>query len=342
MNELANQIGVQPNLLWAVSAMLGSLLVGSALRAIWLTISPGDQKRDRFQSLKTWWVLALLFCGAVLLGQVAVAGLFAVASCLGLREFLRLTNLSGNSSDVGHRVFGDRVVGYWVYAVVVLQFLWVVLRWFEPFWITVPVASMLVIAGTTAAAGKTKGFLREATTATWGLMLIVFCLSHAAMFLALPQTSNSVAGNAGWVVYLVLLTETNDIAQALWGRRFGRHKVTPQVSPHKTWEGLLLGICTTVILAVALAPLLTPLHHGPSREIAGVELGIPFVWSALAGAAIAVSGFFGDITMSAVKRDVGIKDSSSLLPGQGGMLDRIDSLTFAAPVMFYFVYWLYA
>ncbi len=332
MNELANRIGVQPNLLWAVCAMLGSLLCGSVLRAIWLTISPTEHKRDSLDSLKTWWALVLLFCGAVLLGRVAVAGLFAVASCLGLREFLRLTNQSEESNLARH----------WVYAVVPLQFLWVVLGRFELFWLTVPVACLLVIAGTTAAAGTTKGFLREAATDTWGLLLIVFCLSHAAMFLALPEASNLVAGNAGWVFYLVLLTETNDIAQAIWGRQFGRHKVTPQVSPHKTWEGLLLGIGTTILLAIALAPLLTPLHDGPSREIARVELGMTFVWSALAGALIAVSGFFGDITMSAVKRDVGVKDSSSLLPGQGGMLDRIDSLMFAAPVFFYFVYWLYA
>ncbi|MDA1051094.1 MAG: phosphatidate cytidylyltransferase [Planctomycetota bacterium] len=332
MNELASHIGVQPNLLWAVCAMLGSLLSGSVLRAIWLTISPTEQKRKSLESLKTWWVLVLLFCGAVLMGRFAVAGLFAVASWLGLREFLRMTNQAGETSVAKH----------WVYAVVPLQFLWVLLGWFEPFWVTVPVACLLAIAGTTAAAGKTKGFLRAATTATWGLMLIVFCLSHAAMLLALPETSNLVAGNAGWVFYLVLLTETNDITQALWGRQFGRHQVTPRVSPHKTWEGLLLGICTTVLLAIVLAPLLTPLHNGPSREIARIEFGLPYVWSALAGAAIAVSGFFGDITMSAVKRDVGVKDSSSLLPGQGGMLDRIDSLMFTAPVMFYFVYWFYA
>jgi phosphatidate cytidylyltransferase len=331
MNDLANRIGAQPSLLWAVGAMLGSLFLGSILRSIWLTLSPTEQNRDRLASLKTWWVLVLLFCGAVLVGRVAVAGLFAMASWLGLREFLRLTNQARTTS----------VAKRWIYAVVPLQFLWVVLGWFEPFWITVPVACLLVIAGSTAAAGKTKGFLLEATTATWGLLLIVLCLSHAAMFLALPETSNPVAGNAGWVFYLVLLTETNDIAQALWGRQFGRHKVTPQVSPHKTWEGLLLGISTTVLLAIAIAPLLTPLHEGPNGASLRIERGFPFVWSGLAGVAIAVSGFFGDITMSAVKRDVGIKDSSSLLPGQGGMLDRIDSLTFTAPVFFYFVYWLY-
>ncbi len=331
MNDLANRIGVHPNLLWVVCAVLGSLQLGTILRAVWMAISPSEHKQDRFASLKTWWVLVLLFCGAVLVGRVAVAGLFGVASWLGLREYLRLTS----PQQAGSRRRN------WVYGVVPLQFLWVVLGWFEPFWLTVPVACLLAIAGTTAAAGKTKGYLRATTTTTWGLMLIVFCLSHAAMFLALPATSNSVAGNAGWVLYLVLLTESNDIAQALWGRQLGRHKVTPQVSPHKTWEGLLLGIGTTVILAIALAPILTPLHQGPTRETAGIKLTIPFVWSALAGAMIAVSGFFGDITMSAVKRDVGIKDSGSLLPGQGGMLDRIDSVMFTAPVMFYFVYWLY-
>jgi phosphatidate cytidylyltransferase len=332
MNDLANHIGVQPNLLWAVCAMVGSLLCGSVLRAVWLAISPTEKKRDSLGSLKTWWVLVLSFCGAMLLGRVAIAGVFAAASWLGMREFLRMTNPKKET----------RVVGHWVCVVVPLQFLWIVLGWFEAFWLTVPVASLLAIAGTTAAAGTTRGFLREVTTVTWGLLLIVFCFSHAALFLALPETSNPVAGNAGWVFYLVLLTETNDIAQALWGRQFGRHKVTPQVSPNKTWEGLLLGFLTTIVLAIVLAPLLTPLHNGPTREIARLELGVPFIWSALAGALIAISGFFGDITESAYKRDVGVKDSGSLLPGQGGMLDRIDSLTFAAPVFFYFVYSLYA
>ncbi|HRX78075.1 MAG: phosphatidate cytidylyltransferase [Planctomycetaceae bacterium] len=331
MNDLANRIGVQPNLVLAVGAMLGSLLLGSILRAIWLKLFPTDHNHDRWASLKTWWVLVLLFCGAILLGHVAVAVIFAIASGLGLREYMRLTHSPGKGPPASR----------WVYGVVPVQYLWVGLGQLELFWITVPVACLLVIAGSNATAGKTKGFLRAVATDTWGLLLLVFCLSHVAMFLALPDTSNSVAGNAGWVFYLVLLTESNDIAQALWGRQFGRHKVTPVVSPHKTWEGLLLGIGTTVIVAIVLAPLLTPLHAGPTRSFAPVDLRIPYLWSAVAGALIAISGFFGDITMSAVKRDIGVKDSSSLLPGQGGMLDRIDSLTFTAPAMFYFVYWLY-
>ncbi|MDH3592215.1 MAG: CDP-archaeol synthase, partial [Planctomycetota bacterium] len=165
----------------------------------------------------------------------------------------------------------------------------------------------------------------------WALGLVVFCFSHVAMFFLLPESINPVGGAAGWVLFLVLLTESHDIAQALWGRRFGKHKLIPHISPGKTWEGLILGTLTTLTLAVLLAPVLTPLSA--SGRFARPLLG---------GLLIAVGGLFGDLTMSAVKRDVGVKDSGTLIPGQGGLLDRIDSLTFTAPMFFYFVYFLYA
>lgn len=331
MDSLALHFGAHVNLLWVICVILGSMLAGTIIRVLWMTVSPSQENTDRLASLKTWWALVLLFCCSVLLGRFAVAGLFALASCIGVREYLHLTSRSRDLPSIQTCL----------YLAVPLQFSWVVLGWFEPFWVTVPVAGLLVIAGSAAATGKTHDFLRDVATLMWGLLLLVFCLSHAAMFLALSESSNQVAGNAGWIVYLILLTESNDIAQALWGRQFGRHKVTPTVSPHKTWEGLLLGIATTILLAVVLAPILTPLHAGPTRNAGSVSLALPYVWSAIAGALIAISGFFGDISMSAFKRDVGVKDSSSLLPGQGGMLDRVDSLTFAAPVFFYFVYWLF-
>ena len=115
------------------------------------------------------------------------------------------------------------------------------------------------------------------------------------------------------------------------------------VSPHKTWQGFVLGVLTTIGVAVAvLAPWLTPLADWPRTVVAASLPRVPYLPAAVAGLLIAVAGFFGDITMSALKRDAGVKDSSHLLPGQGGILDRIDSLTFAAPVFFYFVYGVYA
>jgi phosphatidate cytidylyltransferase len=174
--------------------------------------------------------------------------------------------------------------------------------------------------------GETEGFLRAAGTLHWGMMTTVFSLSHAAFLLVLPKEGNPAAGGAGLVLYLVCLTELNDVAQYIWGKSFGRHKVVPVVSPNKTWEGLLGGVATTTLLAFVTAPYLTPLSH-KHAVMAGIIIGL--------------GGFLGDITLSALKRDLKIKDSSSMLPGHGGILDRVDSLTCTAPLFLHFIRYLY-
>jgi len=122
------------------------------------------------------------------------------------------------------------------------------------------------------------------------------------------------------------LTQSNDVAQFLWGKALGRRKIVPNVSPNKTLEGFLGGVATTTFIAVLLSGLLTPL----CRPLA-----------LLAGILISMAGFVGDVTMSAIKRDIGVKDSGTLLPGHGGILDRIDSLTYSAPLFFHFTHYLY-
>jgi phosphatidate cytidylyltransferase len=189
--------------------------------------------------------------------------------------------------------------------------------------------------------GQTEGYIQKASSLTWGLILTVYGFSHAALLLTLPEEINPAGGSVGLFLYLVILTELNDIAQALWGRKFGRHKVVPAVSPGKSWEGLLLGMLTTVVTAILLSPLLTPLS-GNAETLRDLTLNSDLIWPSLAGLLIAVGGFFGDLNMSAVKRDLGIKDAGHLIPGQGGILDRIDSLTYTAPLFFYFIYFLYA
>ena len=111
----------------------------------------------------------------------------------------------------------------------------------------------------------------------------------------------------------------------------------PVISPHKTWEGFLLGATTTVGLSLILSRFLTPLADS-ALQLGEQQIHIPYLPAAIAGVLIAVGGFFGDVTISSIKREVGVKDSGSLLPGQGGILDRIDSLTYTGPLFFYFVY----
>jgi phosphatidate cytidylyltransferase len=155
-------------------------------------------------------------------------------------------------------------------------------------------------------------------------MMTVFTLSHMAWLLVSGDVVNPVAGGVGLLFFLVVLTQFNDVAQYCWGKLFGRHKVTPHVSPKKTLEGLIGGVATLV--AALAGPYLTPLDMR---------------WSALAGLILGIAGFLGDITMSAMKRDLGVKDTAGLIPGHGGILDRVDSLTYAATVFVHFVRYFY-
>ena len=168
-------------------------------------------------------------------------------------------------------------------------------------------------------------------------MITVFALSHAAYLLVLPESalvelSPATAvrqfdkSGAGLLFLLVLLTQFNDVAQYVWGKLIGGPKIIPKVSPGKTWAGFLGGMLSTSLLALALGPLLSPM----SLMMAGI-----------AGAVIALAGFIGDVTISAIKRDLGVKDTGSTIPGHGGLLDRLDSLTYSAPIFFHYIRYFY-
>jgi phosphatidate cytidylyltransferase len=326
---IAERLGLHPNILWTLCMILAALAVGTALRlGRVLVVQREDVNiKQRLDSLRTWWVLFVLLSAVVLAGRYAVVGLFAVFSLLALREFHRL---------VRTRIAG----GLWPWAVlaVPIHYAIVVSGALGPFWTFIPVWVLGVLLVRLVVGAETQQFLETAGTVFLGLMLLVFLLSHAALVTTLPLIpQNQAAGSTGLFVYLVLLTESNDIAQALWGRRWGRHPIMRTVSPHKTWEGFLLGAATTVALSLLLSRFLTPLADSPLR-LGERQVQVPCLPAAIAGVLIAVGGFFGDVTISSIKREVGVKDSGSLLPGQGGILDRIDSLTYTGPLFFYFVY----
>jgi len=174
-------------------------------------------------------------------------------------------------------------------------------------------------------AGETKGFIRAAGTLHWGMMLTVFSISHLAYLLVLP-VKNTAAGPIGLVIFVIFVTQFNDVCQYIWGKNFGKHKIIPKVSPNKTWEGFLGGLATISIVGSLIAPLLTPLT---------------WVQGLGAGLLLGVAGFIGDVVLSSVKRDLDIKDSSQFIPGHGGVLDRIDSLTFTAPLFFHYLKYLH-
>jgi len=260
--------------------------------------------------------MAAIFALALLLGRTAMLVFFGLVSFLALKEYLSLIPTRR----------ADRTVLFWAYLAIPIQFYWVGTDWYGMFTLFIPIYMSLFLPLPMLIRGETQGFLKAIGTLNWGLMATVYCISHAAFLLVLPAAGNPVAGGAGLLLFLVLLTEFNDVAQYVWGRALGRHKVIPRVSPNKTWEGLIGGVATTSLLSALLAPLLTPFA----------------AWPALAlGAFLGIAGFAGDITISAIKRDLGTKDSGTLIPGHGGVLDRLDSLTCTAPLFFHILRYFY-
>jgi phosphatidate cytidylyltransferase len=325
--------GVSAGVLLVMAVIFLGLIAGSVVRLTRLHSLPEKTARSLARRLRTWWIIAIVVALIVIAGRPAIVGLFCLVSLFAMREYYAL---------VPERTRYGRIV-WWTYAAAVLQYTWVYFGLFELFLIFIPVLSSLLLTLRIVLLRRPEGFVHMVGTLQWGLMMYVFCLSHVAFLLSLPAGTNPVDSAVGWFLYLVVLTELNDIIQALVGRPLGRHKVIPEISPGKSWEGLIGGVLCTSVVAMLLAPLLTPLGGIPPQL---AEEGLPsssFLspWAALAGLIIGVSGFCGDLAVSAVKRDAHVKDSGTLLPGQGGILDRIDSLTFTAPLFFYYIYFLY-
>jgi phosphatidate cytidylyltransferase len=125
-----------------------------------------------------------------------------------------------------------------------------------------------------------------------------------------------------WLFYLYALTALNDVAQFISGTVFGRHRIAPGISPNKTWQGLAGGVTVTLLLSLLLG---LYLHLADARHLA------------LYAVLLSVGGFCGDMMFSAAKRAYGVKDFSQLIPGHGGILDRVDSLVVTAPLLYFLI-----
>jgi phosphatidate cytidylyltransferase len=303
------------NVLWALAGVFGLLLGASGIVYTLSWVNPAKDYTELIQRMESWWVIVAMFAVALLSCEVSLI-FFAFVSFLALKEYLSLIPT--------RRV--DRQVLLWAYFAIVAQYYWIYINWYIMALIFVPVYMFLFLPMRMVILGETQGFLKAVGTLQWGLMLTLFSLSHLAYLLMLPASNNSAAGSVGLLVYVVFLTEMNDIAQYIFGKCIGRHKLIPNVSPNKTWEGFLGGFFTTVLMSIVCAPWLTPFSS---------------IHALAAGMLIGLTGFIGDITVSALKRDLGVKDSSQLIPGHGGILDRIDSLTYTAPLFFHFTAYFY-
>jgi phosphatidate cytidylyltransferase len=307
---------LHPHLIWTLGGIFALLAVASLTTALLSWCRPEQDWTELQQRVRTWWLMATVFAVAMTLGRTVSLVFFAFISFLALKEYLSMIPTRR----------ADRRVLFWAYLAIPLQYWWAGREWYGMFIIFISVYVFLFLPLRMVLIGDTRGFLSAVGILHWGLMTTVFSLSHLAYLLTLPTSGNPNGGGPALALYLVLLTQLNDVSQYVVGKRFGARKVAPTVSPGKSLEGLLGGVGVTTVLAVALAPWLTPLGW--------LEAG-------LAGMLISLAGFAGDLTISAVKRDLGLKDTGQLLPGHGGILDRVDSISYTAPLFFHFIYYLH-
>jgi len=260
---------------------------------------------------RAWWVMVVIFGGAILLGATATTLLFALLSFMALREFWTLTPSRR----------GDHLTLFLSFFVVLpLHYALLFMQWYGLFAILIPVYAFLALPAVATLAGDTRDFLARSAKVQWGLMLTVYAVSHAPALLMLDTGTPP----ALLLVYLVVVVQLSDVFQYVWGKLAGRHRFSPNISPSKTVEGLVGGGASAILVGTLLHGL-TPFSPLQAAAVSTV---------------IVIAGFFGGFVLSAIKRDLKAKDWGYVIQGHGGVLDRIDSITFAAPLFFHITrYW---
>lgn len=307
--------GVDQDLVWLGGGIVAVLVLASGIGAVLHRRVGSEEGRITVANLnarvRSWWVMCAVFAIALVTGGAGSVLLFGAISFLALREFVTL--LPTGRWD--HRTL------LWVFFVVTpLQYWLVWIDWYGMFSIFIPVYAFLLIPILGALAGRTERFLERTALIQWALMVCVYCVSHAPALLIVDIEGFGEPGeNAKLLLFLAIVVQGSDVLQYVWGKLIGTHAIAPSVSPNKTWEGFLGGIGGATLLGTLL------------------WWATPFEpWqAALMSLAVALMGFAGGLTMSAIKRDRGVKDFGTMIGGHGGVLDRIDSLCFAAPVFFH-------
>jgi phosphatidate cytidylyltransferase len=327
-------------------AVLGILAVAFAVGQVLkrqpeTTVNPAIVQAFN-QRVKVWWMICAILALGVILGRVATVVLFCLVSMWALREYITMTPTRR----------GDHRVLFWTLLLFTpLQYVFVGIgrslidseTWlanvlpridfYGVYTIMIPVYASLFIPARIALSGDHKRFLERTAKIQAGLLICVYALSHAPALLDL-KLSYRVAGeqgpewrdwsgaegsNAGLLFFFILIVQLGDALQFAWDRLAGKHVIAPAINASRTWEGFIGGVLSTIVMGV-LFSWVTP---------------FTLVGAAIMSMIVAVMGFAGGMTMSAIKRDRGVEDYGTLVQGHPGLLDRVDSICFAAPVFFH-------
>ncbi|MDH5823126.1 phosphatidate cytidylyltransferase [Luteimonas sp. RD2P54] len=280
----------------------------------WRAGGPSAVLDNLVARIRAWWVMAAVVGIAFLGGRTGVIVLFALVSLFALREFITLTPTRRGDYYALLAAF---------YLVLPYQYWLVYADWYGMYALLIPVYAFLLLPILATIGGDTDRYLERTAKVQWGLMISVFCVSHVPALMNL-QIAGYEGRNLLLIAFLVIVVQSSDVLQYVWGKLAGRRLIAPKLSPSKTVEGFVGGVASASVLGAALW-WITPFTP----------------WQAALLALVAnLMGFLGGLVMSAIKRDRGIKDWGHMIEGHGGMLDRIDSVCFAAPVFFHLIrYW---
>jgi len=283
---------------------LFTFVLKKSIRSVWLTY-------------RSWLVMAPAFLLVVFLGRPAVIAAVCVLAVFGFKEFARATGL-----------YAD----WWMTAAVYVAIIATATTAFVPHKLdsqpsryssfsAVPIYAILAFILIPIVRNRTQGQLQTVALCILGYFLLGWMFGHFGYLANAPNPQCY-----GYVLYIGLATELNDVAAFTCGKLLGRHKLRGNISPGKTWEGAVGALAVAMVLPWLLRFSLP--QFGPAQLV-------------LTGIIVGVGGQLGDLSISLIKRDIGIKDMGATIPGHGGILDRIDSLIFVAPLFARIVHWFY-
>ena len=292
--------------------ILAILVFSSIVLGIWGLFSKSKMLTELKTRTKSWWIMCTLFITATIISNVITYVCIGFLSFAALREFYSVIKLRKS----------DRAGMLWCYLAIPVQYYLAYRGWYELFIVFIPVFMFVWIPFILVLQGETKMIMSSMAGLPTSLMLCVFGLSHMAYLISLPEIDGFSAGGKGLLLFLIFITQINDVMQFIWGKLIGKHKILPKISPNKTWGGFIGGLISSVFIGYLMS-FLTPLNHWQVIVVSFFIAGV---------------GFVGDVVVSAIKRDMGVKDMGQAIPGHGGVLDRIDSLALTTPIFFHLVY----
>ena len=312
MDKLIENINISGEIQVVIFIILAILVLSSILLGIWRLVSKSKMLTELKTRTKSWWIMCTLFITATIISNVITYVCIGFLSFAALREFYSVIKLRKS----------DRAGMLWCYLAIPVQYYLAYRGWYELFIVFIPVFMFVLIPFILVLQGETKMIMSSMACLPTSLMLCVFGLSHMAYLISLPEIDGFSAGGKGLLLFLIFITQINDVMQFIWGKLIGKHKILPKISPNKTWGGFIGGLISSVFIGYLMS-FLTPLNHWQVIVVSFFIAGV---------------GFVGDVVVSAIKRDMGVKDMGQAIPGHGGVLDRIDSLALTTPIFFHLVY----